>query len=319
MVIDSVRPFDGDILVDMREIWRLQHFLGVVEAASINGCRARLNISQPALTKSIRQLEAAFGRELFLRLPRGVRLTEAGELLHLRAREIEAAWNAAIVEVGAQSTGAGRRDADRRRAGLFSQSTFPKMLADLRRRFPNLRVQVTTGVGNELLPLLKTGDIRAYAGGVPTEEGGLGPDFETEELYRQDNAIYASQDHPLFRAGAIEPGDTLAYPWLCLFSGQQANIRIESYFSRLGLAEPRLALESHSLQIAFKMIADHQFIACMPVPLALRSPELQLREIELDNFRWSIRTGVTYHRSSINFAPIRQMLRSLRKETAKQR
>ena len=304
--------------MDMREIWRLQHFLGVVGAASVNGAARGLNISQPALTKSIRQLEAAFGCELFLRLPRGVRLTEAGELLHLRAREIEAAWNAAIVEVGAQSTAL---SGVMRIGGgpTYCSVYFPEMLADLRRRFPNLRVQVTTGVGNELLPLLKTGDIRAYAGGVPTEEGGLGPDFETEELYRQDNAIYASQDHPLFRASAIEPGDTLAYPWLCLFSGQQANIRIESYFSRLGLAEPRLALESHSLQIAFKMIAEHQFIACMPVPLALRSPELQLREIELDNFRWSIRTGVTYHRSSINFAPIRQMLRSLRKETAKQR
>ncbi|MDF0600000.1 LysR family transcriptional regulator [Psychromarinibacter sp. C21-152] len=298
----------------MRDIWRLQHFLGVVEASSIHGAARNLNISQPAMTKSIRLLEEALDTELLVRLPRGVRLTEAGEALYARAREIEASWNAAIVEIGAQSSGMG--GVMRLGGGpVYCSIHFPGMLADLRRRFPNLRIQVSTGVGNELLPELARGDIRAYAGGMPEEVHELGSDFLTEELYRQRNAVFASRDHPLFRNETVTLEDTLTYPWLCLFSGQQANLRIRDYFRARGLPEPRLALESHSLQIAFKMIAEHRFLACMPTPLAGSDAGIDLAEVEMDGFSWSIPTGVTMHRRSAEFGPIRQMIRSLRSAT----
>lgn len=300
--------------MDMREIWRLHQFLAVVEATTLHGAAKSLNVSQPALTKSIRQLETAFGCDLFMRLPRGVRLTEAGEVLYHRAREIETAWNAAIVEVGAQSTGL---NGVMRIGGgpTYSSIHFPELLVDLRRAFPHMRVQVSTGVGNELLPLVKSGDILAYAGGVPGESDDFGAGFETEVLYQQDSAVYAAADHPLFANGNPRAEDTLDYPWLCLFSGQQANSRIERFFERAGLPPPRVALESHSLQIAFKMLAEHRFVGCMPVPLAVGSRGLSLREIELPDFRWAIPTGVTYHRASLKFAPLRLMLRSLRRLT----
>ena len=185
------------------------------------------------------------------------------------------------------------------------------MLADLRQRFPNLRVQVTTGVANELLPQLRAGDIRAYAGGMAMDDDAMGVDFETVPLYSQWNTVFAAADHPLFDRSAIHPADTLSYPWLCLFSGQQANSRIRTYFHGLDLPEPRIALESHSLQIAFRMIREHRFLACMPRPLVLAEADLNVREIALDGLPWSISTGITYRTSSAGFGPIRQMVQSL--------
>ena len=298
----------------MHDIWRLRHFLGVTEAGSFHAAARAMNTSQPALTKSIRQLEQSFGTELFMRLPRGVRLTEAGENLYLRAREIEASWNAAVVEIGAQSTGIGGL----MRIGggpVYSAAYFPGLLADLRRLFPKLRVSVLTGVGSELLPLLKVGDIRAYAGGVPEDSAELGPQFVTEVLYDQANALFVATEHPLFQRDRITPRDTLDFPWLSLFSGRQANIRIAEFFARHDLPPPPMALESHSLQIAMQMVAEHRFIACMPVPLASVFPGLRLRQIDLAGFRWSIPTGVSYHRASVGYAPIVTMLRSLRRLT----
>jgi len=299
----------------MHDIWRLRHFLAVAETGSFHAAARHLNTSQPALTKSIRQLEEAFGTELFMRLPRGVRLTEAGENLHLRAREIEAAWNAAVVEIGAQASGLG--GVMRIGGGpVYSAAYFPGVLADLRRNFPNLRVSALTGVGSELLPALKVGDIRAYAGGVPDNSAEMGPQFVTEVLYNQENALFVAADHPLFQQDQISARDTLAYPWLSLFSGLQANIRIEEFFARHDLPPPPIALESHSLQIAIQMIAGHRFIACMPVPLASVFAGTRLRQIDLPDFCWSIPTGVTYHRASVGFAPIMTMLRALRRLTA---
>lgn len=298
----------------MHHIWRLQHFLGVAEHGSFHAAARAINVSQPALTKSMRLLEQDLGCALFVRLPGGVRLTEAGELFHHRAREIEAAWNASLVELKVQTKGLGGR----MRIGggpVYSAVYFPGMLAELRTNFPNLQVAVSTGVGADLLPYLERGDLRAYAGGIPTEIDGLGRDFITDILYHQENSLFASSQHPVFSEQDITPQRLLDFPWLSLFSGQMANGRIDRYFDSQELPAPQLALESHSLQIALKMLVEHNFIACMPVPLAQNYAGLQLREIDLPDFRWSIPTGITYHQSSKDFAPIKVMRNFLRKAT----
>lgn len=298
----------------MHHIWRLHHFLSVAEHGSFHAAARAINVSQPALTKSIRLLEQDLGCALFLRMPGGVRLTEAGELFRHRAREIEATWNASLVELKVQTKGLG---GEMRIGGgpVYSAVYFPGMLADLRSNFPNLRVAVSTGVGADLLPLLQRGDLRAYAGGIPTEIDGLGRDFITDILYHQENSLFASHRHPLFKGGQITPRKLLDFPWLSLFSGGLANGKIDRFFAGQELPAPQLALESHSLQIALKMLVEHNFIACMPVPLAKSYSALQLREIDLPGFRWSIPTGITYHKSSKDFPPIKVMLKFLKKAT----
>lgn len=298
----------------MHHIWRLHHFLSVAENGSFHAAARVINVSQPALTKSIRLLEQELGCALFVRLSGGVRLTEAGELFRSRARDIEASWNASLVELKVQTKGLG---GEMRIGGgpVYSAVYFPNMLADLRNNFPNLRVAVSTGVGADLLPVLQRGDLRAYAGGIPSEIDGLGRDFITDILYDQENSLFASHRHPLFNGDEITAKRLLDFPWLSLFSGGMANRKIDRFFETHDLQAPQLALESHSVQIALKMLVEHDFIACMPVPLAKSYPTLQICEIDLPGFRWSIPTGITYHKSSQDFPPTKAMLNFLKKAT----
>jgi len=80
--------------VTMHHIWRLHHFLSVAENGSFHAAARVINVSQPALTKSIRLLEQELGCAPFVRLPGGVRSPEAEELFRNRARENEASWRA---------------------------------------------------------------------------------------------------------------------------------------------------------------------------------------------------------------------------------
>lgn len=70
------------------DLTRLNAFLAAAEEGSITAAANRLAIAQPALSATIRRLETDIGQPLFIRLPRGVTLTQAGELLLPRVYEI---------------------------------------------------------------------------------------------------------------------------------------------------------------------------------------------------------------------------------------
>jgi DNA-binding transcriptional LysR family regulator len=70
------------------ELRLLRYFTVVAEELHVGHAAARLYISQPALSQQIRSLEQQVGLPLFVRHPRGLELTEAGEVLLTEAREL---------------------------------------------------------------------------------------------------------------------------------------------------------------------------------------------------------------------------------------
>ena len=79
----------------------LRHFLAVVDFKGMSAAAAELHISQPALTKSIHQLEEILGVDLFERLPTGVMPTRFGEILARRARLMDLEYRHAVAEIQA--------------------------------------------------------------------------------------------------------------------------------------------------------------------------------------------------------------------------
>lgn len=74
---------------------QLNSFVVVAEEGALVRAARRLHVSQPPLTRRIQALEDELGATLFERLPRGVRLTPAGEALLPRARAVLAALDLA--------------------------------------------------------------------------------------------------------------------------------------------------------------------------------------------------------------------------------
>lgn len=161
----------------MDQIWRLKHFLAVAEAGSVQGAARCLHISQPALSKSLRLLEEHLQTALFDRSARGVVLTPMGQVLYLRAREIQSEWEASLIELNATRDGA----QGELRIGMgptYAVVLMRRVLAQLARDYPNLRVSVRTGVGALLIPALQAGEISLYAGGLGTFEEHPGEGLE---------------------------------------------------------------------------------------------------------------------------------------------
>src|SRR5688572_11505218 len=118
------------------ELRLLRYFAAVAEERHVGHAAARLFISQPALSQQIRSLEEQVGVPLFVRHPRGVELTEAGEVLLEEARALlgESERLEATVEDLRRGRTAGVR------VGLppgLPRSLFPELLAALREREPD--------------------------------------------------------------------------------------------------------------------------------------------------------------------------------------
>ncbi|AKN74409.1 LysR family transcriptional regulator [Streptomyces sp. PBH53] len=119
----------------------LRSFLAVAEEGSLVRAAERVFVSQPALTKQIRQLENRLGVRLFTRSRTGMALTDAGRELARRAPEVLAAWDDALRAARA----AGRRTARVLRVGFVASAAneaTPGIVAEFARRRPGWRAEL---------------------------------------------------------------------------------------------------------------------------------------------------------------------------------
>src|SRR3989442_15815275 len=118
------------------EIRQLRAFIAIAELGTFTAGAVRVHVTQAAISMQIRQLENELGAKLFIRAPRRVMLTEAGEQLLQRARQILRDHDAAVDEI-AELAGA---EPGRLRIGgppaMVATDVLPKLLKELRKRAP---------------------------------------------------------------------------------------------------------------------------------------------------------------------------------------
>lgn len=174
---------------------RLRHltcFLEVARLRSVVGAAAALNVSQPAVSKTIQELEQLLGAALFDRSRRNLFLTPFGESFHRYASTSLAALRqgldmargsreAAVVRVGALPT--------------VSARILPGAVATFSAGNPEVHTRITTGPNDYLLSLLRTGDVDFVIGRMAEPEAMAGLSFE--HLYSEPVVMVVRPGHPL--------------------------------------------------------------------------------------------------------------------------
>jgi DNA-binding transcriptional LysR family regulator len=142
---------------------RINAFLAIAEAGSLTAAAKALNVTQPALTKTLRSLETDLGAALLKRGARGSSLTAAGETLLAQATAMRRAWRSAREEIRAQVSG----QLERLRIGAgpaYHPEIVPRLICALRQEFPATRIEMDTGVTGSEMPRLITGEIDLLLG-----------------------------------------------------------------------------------------------------------------------------------------------------------
>ena len=155
------------------ELVQLERFLAIAHHGSFRAAADALGLSQPTLSWSIRRLEDAVGAPLFERVPRGARLTLAGEKLLPRARLIMSESERANHDLNVF-----KHQSDAFLAfgvaPMFVNSIFPIAIAATLARVPQLKVRVTEAYSPELVTALQTGKVDIAFAGEPLAGIGEG-------------------------------------------------------------------------------------------------------------------------------------------------
>ncbi|WIY54573.1 pca operon transcription factor PcaQ [Devosia sp. YIM 151766] len=193
-------------MIDPRiKIRHIACFLEVARLRSMVNAADALNISQPAATKTVQELEAVLGGALFDRTRRRLALTPFGEVFYRYASTSIAALRQGI------DAARGAREAALVRIGALP-SVSARMLPEAVRLFfaaePGINSRIITGPNSYLLSLLRTGDVDLVIGRMAEPEAMLGLSFE--HLYSERVVLVVRPGHPLlarrdFSLGMIEP------------------------------------------------------------------------------------------------------------------
>lgn len=245
---------------------QLRDFVAVAEAGSLRGASRTLGLAQPAITRSIRELERALGAQLFTRESRGVRLTPVGEDFLPRAIAI-----LGDVRRAQESVQQRQSSTEGELVIAFSVashiSLLPAVLPSFKRRFPGVRLRLIEGLFPALEPALRNGQIDHYVGPVPP--GRMPRDLHLVKLFDNERVVVLRKGHPL--AGTRNLADLAGASWLTTSVTRTTDDELSSVFTERGLPQPVLGGHGHSaLSILTLMLhADH--LAMMPVQW-VRSP-----------------------------------------------
>jgi DNA-binding transcriptional LysR family regulator len=149
------------------ELRHLRYFVTVADAGSVSRAASQLRVTQPALSRQIRDLEAELGLPLFDRVGRRLSLTAAGDNLLLRTREILRAADSLREQAGALAGGT----TGTLRLGATAQtleSLINAFLVGYRRQWPGIDVRLIEDGGMRLKTRVQRGELHLALGAVPT-------------------------------------------------------------------------------------------------------------------------------------------------------
>ena len=247
------------------------------ELGTVHAAARRLNLSQPAVSKMLGEIEQSFGNRLFDRSKAGVRPNRMGLAAIRRARIVRHEIDAAAVEVAALSNGAGPL----LRLGTISvTSIVPEAIVSLRGTVPGIIVHIVESPVDVLLGRLLGGELDCVFGALSAELPATpaAQELASQAIYRERICVVASPQQRLARRARLTWRDLQQESWALPPLSAMVRQAFVSLHLESGLPPPVAAVETLSpVTMSALVRADPQLIGIMrsdQVRRELREPGL---------------------------------------------
>lgn len=241
----------------------LMAFLEVAKRRSFARAAEALAITQPGISKAIRELEEILQTPLFERTSQGVSLTQAGLTLLRHAGPAMRALDEGVSAVGDAHYG-GRW----LRIGALSTVESRLLPVAIQRWHSastgqhDTSVSVVTGASAYLLSRLRLGELDMVVGRM-TEAREIG-DLYFEHLYYEPLVIVARSGHPLAQVTPVAASQLIAYPWALPPPQTTLRQQVDSFCVRHAITLPPLLLETLSLPVSYRYTLESDALWIAP-------------------------------------------------------
>lgn len=243
--------------MDLRQ---LRYLVALAEELNFTRAAANEHIAQPALSQQIRRLEDQLGLALVERTTRHVSLTEAGQLLVVRARRILAELDAAETEMAAF------RGVDIGHVTIGAMHTMGPVdlslaLATFHERHPHVGLTVREAASEEMAEMLRVDEIDLAFLSVTerVESHGLG----LHQLLLEELVVLLPPDHDLSGRDRVRMAELADEPFISFRAGARLRELLFAAGRDAGF-EPRVELESNDSQQVRRLVSRGLGVAILP-------------------------------------------------------
>ena len=239
---------------------QMRDVVAIAERGSLRAAARHLSLAQPALTRSIHELERELDIPLFERRARGMILTPMGEAFVRRASAVLSEVRRARDEVEQLHGGTRGRVV----AGLSLAAhvaLLPAALKPFRARYPQVQLHLIEGWYPTLEAGLKDGSVDFYVG--PQHERSPAPELTQELLFENTRIVIGRRGHPLAHARSLR--DLADAEWTTTSVTFKAEEELRELFEQHGLPAPRLAVQSQSALTMMVALANSDLLTMVPV------------------------------------------------------
>lgn len=283
----------------------LFRFQAIAEAGSVRRAAEALNVTQPALSRSLSQLEKAYGEALLERHARGVRPTAFGQRLLSTISRLARDWELAEAELAGGNPGAEGRL--RIHAGpLWASVVLPPVIAKLHESYPNLTVEMTPSTGTSMTALLD-GRIDVSFGGLYAPDRNH-PQVEARAFSLIRDRVAARVDHPIQNCDPNDFGIVHNYPWIIYAADPIYEAEtLHAVMERTG-ALPQVRVRSSSLLAIFRLLQCGNYLCILPDAAVNGIPGHPIRPVPIELGRRNSETGALYRRAIAHYPPMQMLL-----------
>ena len=241
---------------------QLRDVVAVAARGSVHAAARQLKVTQPALTRSIHELERELGVPLFERRARGVVTTDLGQRFIERARAALSELGHAREEI-AQLSGVMQGRVSVCLGVLPHLTLLPQAFEAFHARYPEVQLDITEGRFPTMEGALRAGVIDFFVG---PQHAAIGKEFVVEKLYDQEIAVHCRKGHPLAKARSLR--ELVDAEWLSTAVTADPGDEIGPLFAAHGLPVPRLVVRAQSALTSLVIIGTSDLLKLVPAEMA---------------------------------------------------
>lgn len=262
---------------DLPKNKHLMVFLEVSRCGGIMSAAKKLHMTQPSVTRIIKELENHIGAPLFHRTNSGVYLNQAGNIFHGRILNYVNGLQKSVAEIR-EKFGKNSETFALGYSSLVGYTVLPDVINEFKTNHKNVAINIYEGQLSSLLPMIGNGTIDCAIGTVSNDE--LSYEYYSEKLFRSRFAVFSSPLHPLARAKSLS--ELKSAKWVLPETNFGYYNELNDFLEVHGI-NVSSSIRTDSISSILSLVTSANYLTVLASPMGEgRNKKLSLHEIQIN-------------------------------------